>query len=391
MPNHLIKIEKIYLKDLKGFIQKALSDPAFKEVLPISKRRAFSQTNNPYGHPDDIALLVAYFDKRCVGYFGLVPGLLHQGGRSWKVYYASTFLVSPDMRSKGLGHLILNELINLKVDIVLTGMTKSAKRTYDRIGFKTLGNLKHYQLRLMRINFLNAFFAGIYDALENRLPKLANIIPLMKKMEGFIYRLSKRLLYGWVLYRKKNIKKAFCFSQVNEIKKEFFKPRPFNASSGFIRKIEAVNWMLKHPWIVSSSGEDKPAENYFFSSVRDVFKYVALEIYSADPKTAKGFLILSVSRHKNKTVVKLLDFSIPSVDLEWAVFLTLQYAQSYLADLIEYPVEVENYFRKIWPLRPLIKRRKRLYLFQPKSGESPLNAAAKNISLNYCDSDTAFI
>jgi hypothetical protein len=282
-------------------------------------------------------------------------------------------------------------LVKLEVDIVFTGMTKSAKQAYDQIGFKTLGNLKHYQLRLMRINLLNPFFEGIYDALENRLPKLANIIPLMKKMEGFVYRLSKRLLYGWVLYRKKNIQKGLCFNEVNEIKKEFFKSRPFNASSGFVRGIEAVNWMLKYPWIASSSEEDKPAENYFFSSVRDVFKYVALEICSADPKTGKGFLILSVSRYKNKTVVKLLDFSIPSMNLEWAVFLTLQTAQKYLADIVEYPVEVESYFRKIGSLRPLIKRKKRLYLFQAKSDESPLNAAAENIVLNYCDSDTTFI
>jgi hypothetical protein len=37
-----------------------------------------------------------------------------------------------------------------------------------------------------------------------------------------------------------------------------------------------------------------------------------------------------------------------------------------------------------------LKKKKRQYLFYPKSHDSPLARLAEKIELNYCDSDTAF-
>ncbi len=390
MQNKLFRIEKIVLKDLLAFSLWASNHLAFKDALPISPARTVSQINNPYGDPDDIALLVAYYGQRCVGYFGLMPGLLYHHGHYSKIYYASTFFVSPEMRSKGLGYLILKELKNLKIDIVLTGMTKSAKRIYDRIGFKELGNLTHYQLRINRINLLNAFFSNRSSTLTKSYDKPARIFSLLNRAENLIYGLSKKVFYIWLINLDKITERQLYYKEVKQIKAELFSSKSLKSPYGFVRECRIVNWMLKYPWILSSSEGKNTVRNYFFSSVREFFKYIALEIFSADRKTVKGFLVISVSRHKGKTVIKVLDFSIHPDDIELVGFLILTYAKKFLADLVEYPVEIENYFRKKQLFGPLIKKRKRLYLFQPKSDESPLAAAAGNIVLTYCDSDTAF-
>ena len=76
-----IRIEHIKLKDLSDFARKALSHPDFHGVTPISLIRAQSQIKNPHAHPDDVALLVAFYKNRCVAYHGLLPGLLKASSR----------------------------------------------------------------------------------------------------------------------------------------------------------------------------------------------------------------------------------------------------------------------------------------------------------------------
>ena len=76
MEHHQIKIRKIKLKDLDEFSQNALNDPAYQNIAPISLVRAGSQAKNPHAEPDDITLLVALCNGRCVGYHGLLPGIL---------------------------------------------------------------------------------------------------------------------------------------------------------------------------------------------------------------------------------------------------------------------------------------------------------------------------
>jgi len=383
-----IRIEKIMLKDLYGFSRRALRDPVFEDVLPITPARAFSQSKNPHGAPDDCVLLVAYADKRCVGYSGLVPGLFHHHDGLSKIYYASTFFISPAMRSKGIGQLMLNELKHLKVDIIFTGMTQSAKRAYDRIGFKKLGSLPFFQLRIEKINRFHPFWSAVFDALTSRQGCFEKFVFYLKQIESFFYRLSKMTWYRRVLNQYKNEK--FLIRAVNQISSETEAARPARTEPEFIRGVEIVNWMLKHPWIRSSAEGEKKVKNYFFSSSRDFFKFFALEIYAADQKSLKGFLVLSVSRQRNRTVIKLLDFLIPAAELDWIGLAALRHARKFLADRIEFPAEMAFFFSQNRRLKPLLKRRKRLYLYQPQGDQSPLKKAAGKITLNYCDSDIAF-
>ena len=126
-------------------------DSAYADVLPISPVRAFSQMQNPYGHPEDVALLVAYDGNRCVGYIVTLPGLVKCDGQLSKIYYVTTYFVSPEFRRKGIGFRLLNELKQLPADIVSTGMTQSAVRAFKKALFKDL--LAHQTWNVAAISF----------------------------------------------------------------------------------------------------------------------------------------------------------------------------------------------------------------------------------------------
>ena len=73
-----------------------------------------------------------------------------------------------------------------------------------------------------------------------------------------------------------------------------------------------------------------------------------------------------------------------------AVLLAMKYARKYQADRLEYPAELAGFLENQPDFIPMIKKKKRLYLFYPQPNDSPLSTVANNIKLNYCDSDTAF-
>ncbi len=430
MKRQLARISIVRIRDLASFASKALAGPAFKGVMPISPARALSQSRNPYASAEDPALLVAFADGRCVGYFGLVPGKLANADRFFKIYFASTFFIAPEYRNRGIGALILKELKNLNIDVVLTGMTKSAKRTYDSAGFKELGNLTYYQLRLEKLHVLT--FPGetseqgpaagcresspvwkisfLIRSLTTRLVtgnahagtvQSGLLIPSHEKTrlgrmllwaDDWLYRCLKKLFYRLNLSPITDRQSAYHFKRTARIDAKRFSTRASAAPVAFYRGAEALNWMLEYPWIVSSGPESFKMANYFFTSVRDFFKYIVFEIFTAKSKQAIGFAIFSISSRKSRTLIKLLDYYLPqAADIQVIGKLLITCARKFQADTVEYPAALAPCFMRHRSLRPFIKKRRRLYMIHTRTGRSPLAAGAGDIVLNHCDSDIAFV
>src|ERR1700733_1651304 len=100
-------IKKIPLKDLVDFANQVDEQTPLDGVLPITRQRARSQSQNPFASPDDVALLVAYRNDTCVGYLGVVPGAIQVSpagvnGGCRKVFWLSTWYVSPKARDSGV-------------------------------------------------------------------------------------------------------------------------------------------------------------------------------------------------------------------------------------------------------------------------------------------------
>jgi sensor histidine kinase YesM len=158
-----------------------------------------------------------------------------------------------------------------------------------------------------------------------------------------------------------------------------------------LRGVEVVNWMLKHPWLVTKSEKKTDVANFYFSITREMFTYIAIAINSSDSGRPKGFLVLSVSKKKMKMRVKILDFYFNQPeDREIAAYLALRYAKVFLADRIDFPASLENYFKQTAGFKKLIKKQSHLFMFYPASSHSPLAVNKGKIAFCYCDGDTAF-
>jgi len=389
-----IKIEKIKLKDIDHFARQALSRPSYHAGVPISLRRALSQRNNPYGRPDDVALLVALHGNTCVGYQGVLPGLFSHHNELKRIHWSTAFFVSPDYRGTGVAGRLLEEIKKLDIDFPVTRMTAAAQQAYAKAGFKNLGHLTYYQLRMEKIRKLEAIWQAAAEASSSALnpgqTSALNAAP--PGDEDAIYPQSKKIFYQRLLADSIRKPRPFEHAEVAQIdaqahqiiRKRLNRPQ-------FFRGIEAINWMLKYRWLISAAHGKAEAEPYYFSVVSELFDYVALEIYSADKHEFRGFLILSVLVKKGRTWVKILDnaFNDPS-DSDLAAYHALIVAQKFSADRLEFPADLLNYFEQNPLLQPLIKEQQRRYLYYPKRQGSVLEDCAGRIKFDYCDADTTF-
>ena len=380
MKEDQIKIEKIKLKDIDHFAHLALSRPSYQSGVPISLRRALSQLNNPYGHPDDVALLVALHGDQCVGYQGVLPGLFSHHNELKRIHWSTAFFVSPDYRGTGVAGRLLEEIKRLDIDFPVTRMTQGAQQAYLKAGFKNLGHLTYYQLRMEKVRKLDTIRQEAQASLD------------AGRNADLLYQRSKDIFYQRLLSDLKSKQRAFEHETVAQIdpKAQQMIKRQLNGPR-FFRGVEAINWMLKYRWLISAAHENTEAEPYYFSLVSELFDYIALEVHAAENKVFKGFLILSVLVKKGKTWVKILDFAFNNpADRALAAYLALIHAAKFSADRLEFPASLMDYFEHHPFLQPLIKEQQRPYLFYPKRRGSVLADCVGRIKLDYCDADTTF-
>ena len=145
-----IRIEEIKLNDLDNFARPFIEHSGPDDILPISPQRVLAHIRNPCAQPDDIVLLAAFRGNTCIGYHGLLPGLLRHDDRLSRVFWATTFYVSEDHRGQGIGKRLIAKIKALKIDFVVTGMTRAAEKTYLQSGLKPLGPMVYFQLQLKK-------------------------------------------------------------------------------------------------------------------------------------------------------------------------------------------------------------------------------------------------
>lgn len=383
-----LKIEKVRLKALYDYAAHVRESPVYKDAMPISPARALSQANNPYGDPDDIVLLAAHLAGKCAAYIGLLPGLLKNGQQLSKVFFSTTLYVLPELRGRGIGDRLLTEVKKLNVDIIFTGISKSAKAVHDRVMFHTLGQLTYYQLLVDRLfdsdSHLKQFKRAALDSNAGAGPAEA-MIQAIKHQNAAQF---KRVFYPAVMAAAVPAALLDCRT-VDRIGQKFSPAAP--TAPEFHRGLEAVNWMLQYPWITSSVKKNMRDENYYFTSARPLFKYLAFECCAPGDTEPEGYFVLSVSMHRSRTSVKLLDIYMKNpANLDVAGFISIDAARQYSADRIDFPQSLADYFLRQPLLTPLIKKRRRLYELQPKKGDSPVLLIKDKIRLNYCDADIAF-
>ena len=391
MKDDQIKIEKITCKEICHFARQALGQPPYQSVAPISLRRALSQEKNPYAKPEDIVLLVAFSADRCAGYHGLLPGLLQKGQALHKVHWGMAFYVLPEFRGQKIGKRLLQEIKNLKIDFIVTQITEMAEHAYRNNGYKDIGRLTFFQLRADRLDVLSRLFGSAIPRPQKTIRPTSFQSLYLKRLQQAVYRSAKSAFYRALIKHQRHLEGRFKARLIDRIDESRWGACTENSSRPtFYRGIKAVNWMLQYPWVVSKERAQNKTKNYYFSEVRDIFHYVALELYRAEDRTPAGYMVLSVSHKKETTRVKLLDYYLQNKkDARIVGYLVLKYAAKFRADRIDYPDDLARYFQSLPWTQKLIKRQSRLYLFHPSGNDSPLAASKSRILFDCCDGDTA--
>ncbi len=382
-----IKFEKIKVKNLNDFVINYNVSKTPNDVTVISEQRALAHSQNPYADKNDIGLILAYKANHCVGYLGLLPGLVEIRGNFEKIYFPSSWFVSDQVRGQSVGSLLMKEALTLDKALICTGMNNSSESALKNLGFENMKSLYYWQLNFEKCN------PRLIRSFDKALLKIMHFNKQFNQVSDlFFYKRCKTTLYKKINNNVLSDLDNIYYHEVKSIEFEIQKSDNTN-SYKFIRNVEVINWMLQYLWIKSAGALSKEQKTgYFFSDVRNLFYYTALEIYSKDTHTKLGFVVFSVSKYNDKITLKLLDHEI-KIHNKTQILLGLvtKYASEIQADKLEISSDVAQQLISSKIINPiLLQKRERRYLYYMSDMSSKLALAIKNVNPDYCDGDMPF-
>jgi hypothetical protein len=382
MTEQRIRIEKVLVKDIIAFAARYAQAHAQGKVVPISKLRAAAHAANPVADGDDVCLLVAMQGDDVVGYVGLMPSMLEVDGKLRKLYWYTTWYSGASGQQAGAGGILLHASLALGYDIVATDLADITIPYYRKLRFKPLGPLTYFELNLDRLDPIGAPWLALRVFLRRR----GRNSTLVDRAFAACRSLSKSIFYGLIGSTVLRIGRNVIFRELSELPDEL--SPSVGSGTSFYRGPEVVRWRLTYPWI--SEQPEEATEGFYFSDYREMVRFVILELRSSEGSTY-GCVILSISRHRGRTTVKVLDRFVRSAEEpRLLVAAGLAYAKRYRADRLTLPEQCEPFLQKSVPLRWMMRSRSRLYFCHPSRNASVLPTNLEDIQLDFCDGDTPF-
>ena len=375
------------------FAAREISRARRGQFVPITMQRAVSHTHNPYADDDDVSLLVAYQGDTCVGYFGIMPVMLRHLDRFYRVFWFTTWRVSPEFKGKALGSRLMSEALALDQDYIIVG-SGPARHVCRKFGFLEREPLVYYQVDLTglyRLNPVRGMMRVVRKLMKLFKRKIVIDNIVTDAFEKVLSPVTKRVI-SILLYRR--FRMIIGEIRLREVERLERFPAPGNGeepTTALHRGIDTINWMLEYPWILEP-GQSATAEmDYYFSDVRPFFRNIAVEILDEPSGIYRGFAVMSVSKKSAKNTLKLLDFSCSGASADRVLLAAvIRYAREFDADIVEIPEKLGLQLEDTFLGWLVLRQKRRIYQFHPKSDTSPLGLHWKDIELNYCDGDMAF-
>lgn len=285
-----MQIKKIYHHQLQAYID----SEEYKKTryVAISKHRAVSHIRNPRALPNDLVLVLIYENAEMVAYLGVFADDLHFSTGIEHVGWLSCMWVNPIMRGKGIAKKLIQTVFEAwDYKILVTEFTPAAHGLYNRTG-QFLDLAKPKGLRgYLRLN--------LAYLLPKKDPKWNKWRPILSCIDGlFNIPNSWRLrLSAW----NKLELKGTQFEYISELDEETWTFIQKQKSNELMNRGRAdLNWLIQHPWLISSALKDYNAERYHFSATDRFFTFLNIKIYNSNLELI-GFVILSI-RGKNMKV-----------------------------------------------------------------------------------------
>lgn len=385
-----IRIDDIRVKDLYSFANQIQAEVKSKPIVPIGNRRALAWSRNPYADEKDIGLLVAYLGNQCIGYLGIMPGLLRRGDEFAKVHWLSTWYVGDEFRNSSVGSLLMLRAMALQYDLAVIGMSEEAERIYRALGFNELGSVSFYFLNLEILNASHVARSLVRRLVEKTGMKWQIPEAIFRSLAS-LYPSLRKGVYNVLLWKFKECAGKVIREEVMRLEGEDTVRRQDPNVVEFHRGVEAINWMLEYKWPEIRNTGEASEKNYYFAEHRDVFRFFALKLYSSSKGEYLGFVVLSLGTKDQKTVLKVLDFQVRNAHQHrYVVRTALEVGARYGADGIEFPEALGLVlWEKTW-IGLYLRKRKRYCLTRPRDKKSFLAVGAEKIRLSHCDGDLAF-
>ena len=393
MTEDSIRIERIKVKELEEFAKGMISSKDQGQLVPITLQRAIAHTRNPHADSEDVGLLVAYIGDEFVGYFGILPIVLKHGTQYSKVYWFSTWFVSPKFRGRSIGSLLMEDALSMNQDYIIVG-SGPARKVCQRFGFYEFAPLNYYSLDMSGMERLN-LVTWIFRLFRKLLSPLGVRVNIDNKYTKFFERLAspltKRFFYWLGNHGENGVLNAYNYNEVDDINYHGLDLDANLPNVTLYRGSEVINWMLKYPWVVEPGQSSTQKKNFYFTDVREKFSNIAVEVYSECSGEFVGFVILSNSIIGGKGVLKVLDIHfLNREDICGVIPLIIRYGCIFNVDKIEIPASLVGCICSKIAQRFLVHQKQRLYQCFPGNDQSPLANCWQEIELNYCDGDMPF-
>jgi hypothetical protein len=378
-----LAIEIVKTKDLAGYVDRpGILDG---QVVPICRLRAAAHAANPSASPDDPALIVATRDDTCVGYLGLMAGEIRVDGAIRKIFWYSTWYSAPGPEGQGVGGVLVHASLRLGVDIATTGLDPKTFPFFRGLRFKELGPLRYLALDFDRLDPLGLPWRVLQVVLRRRGIRSAAVTTVFRALRS----VSKRVGYALAAPGLSELASDYDFREVSELPANAAREEPSSPVT-FHRSAETVRWALRYPWITDDPKQSTP--RYEFSDLRELARFVVIEVRRSTTSEKLGHLVLSVCRdHEGITIVRALDPFLRCDDRDRVVLAaTLRYAHAYRADRVHVPEGCRPHAEESRWMSRTFRLRGREYFCSPARSRSVLGPELDRIGLQYCDGDTPF-
>jgi len=384
--------------DLPGLAERVAVEPDRYTVVPITPQRARAHAANPVADGDDVGLLVAFLDDRCVGYLGLLPVALSVDGERRKVLSLSTFYVDPAARRSGAGGLLLMRAVGLELDVFVAGFSEESGKVYAALGFTASEPLTFLTLRLDALLPVSFLLAKVSRTLRLRgLTAPARLAAAGRRLAvATLDRALRPFTLALVGRAARRQSSRVVAEPISHVSPELA-GRATETGVRLVRDAEVINWMIDAPWITDEPG---PELAYEFSYRRPLFRHLAFELRERSERSEQaeqaengecGYVVLLVSRNEDGTVIKILDQRAATPGLRAAAVRTaLEEAGRFSADVIECGIEHEAQFARSAPFRAVILRKQRPYMFYTRDPNGPFGARSRELERSFCDGEMPF-
>lgn len=376
-------IECVRASEIEAFAQREAASSQPGAIVPISLSRARAWATNPHAKADDVVLIVARLEGRCVGYLGLLPGRLRVHERVEPVSWLSTFFVPEDLRDQAIGGLLLMRAMSLGRTLAASDSSDDAAKTFKAVGFAPPQELSYFVLDMRRThNWLALPLRAVRRTLldrHRRVPAaLDRAIAGGARATAFfllrvLYAAAQKRLGRWQARPLERLPQMACRAE---------------AGVHFVRDRALLEWTLHCPWVTTDRAMSSDA--YYFDDFREATYHRVVELRREGSAAPAGWVMLYFDARGERRRVQVLDYALDGAADESALLMAaLAAAAESGATQVFVPAACAAALRRLGASGRLFSEEKRLSYYRPRAN-SIAREALNEIQLTYADGDLGF-